>query len=95
MNGARYLSVTKAPHNTESLRVTGREHVLSGLVVTLALILLDVFILIFNHLRLCLATAIHNLKWLKITHICFNWVQIFANLDVQTGILFYNSDLID
>ena len=22
---------------------------------------------IFNHLRLCLATAIHNLKWLKIT----------------------------
>ena len=28
------------------------------------------YFLIFNHLRLCLATAIHNLKWLKITHIC-------------------------
>ena len=24
----------------------------------------------FNHFGLCLATAIHNLKWFKITHIC-------------------------
>ena len=25
---------------------------------------------IFTHLKLCLATAIHNFKWVKITHIC-------------------------
>ena len=34
----------------------------------LAHILQIFFFLIFNHLKLCLATAIHNLKWLKITH---------------------------
>ena len=38
--------------------------------------------LIFNHLKLCLATATHNFKWMKITDICLIWVQIFANLDV-------------
>ena len=31
---------------------------------------------------LCLATAIHNLKWLKITHICKFETQTFTNLDV-------------
>ena len=31
---------------------------------------------------MCLATAIHNFKWPKITHICLVWAQIFANLDV-------------
>ena len=36
---------------------------------TLILILQSYFIFIFNHLMLCLATAIHNLKWLEITHI--------------------------
>ena len=46
----------------------------------LTLILLGKFILIFNHLRLCLATAIHNLKWLKITHICLIWDQTFTNV---------------
>ena len=30
------------------------------------------FILIFHHLRLCLAIAIHNHKWLKITHFWFH-----------------------
>ena len=30
-----------------------------------------IYFLFFNHLRLRLATAIHNLKWLKITPICF------------------------
>ena len=34
------------------------------------LLLLREFIYIVKHLRLCLATAIHNLKCLKITHIC-------------------------
>ena len=34
----------------------------------------------FKHLRLCLATAIHNLKWLKIIHI--NWGQTSTNLDI-------------
>ena len=29
--------------------------------------------LIFYPLEVCLATAIHNFKWLKITHICLIW----------------------
>ena len=31
---------------------------------------------------LCLATAIHNLKWLKITHICLILEHTFSNIDV-------------
>ena len=27
---------------------------------------------------LCLATATHNIKWVKITHICLFWDQKFA-----------------
>ena len=38
--------------------------------------------LIFNHLRLCLANAIHNPKWLKITYICLIWDKTFTNRDV-------------
>ena len=34
------------------------------------LILQSQFILIFRPLKLCLATATHNFKWLKISHIC-------------------------
>ena len=37
---------------------------------------------IFNHLRLCLATVIHNLKWLKFMNICLIWDQIFKKLDI-------------
>ena len=37
---------------------------------------------IVNHLRLCLATAIHNLKWVKITHICLIWDKTLTNIDV-------------
>ena len=36
----------------------------------LTIVLLSYFIEFFDHLRLCLAIAIHNLKLLKITHIC-------------------------
>ena len=32
--------------------------------------------------KLCLATAIHNFKCVKITHICLMWDQAFPNLDV-------------
>ena len=39
-------------------------------------------------LRLCLATAIHNLKWLKITHICLNLIKKNTNLDIYTIISF-------
>ena len=46
------------------------------------LILLSTFIYIFNHLKLCIATAMHNLKWLKITDICLIWDQTLLNLDV-------------
>ena len=32
---------------------------------------------IFNHLKLCLADAIHNFKWVKIIQICQNRGYIF------------------
>ena len=37
---------------------------------------------VLKHLKLCLAIAIHKLKWLKNTHICLIWNQTFTNLDV-------------
>ena len=37
---------------------------------------------LYYNLKLCLTTATHNVKWLKITHICLIWAQIFATLDV-------------
>ena len=37
---------------------------------------------IFTHLKLCLATATHNFKWVKITHICLVWEHTFAHRDV-------------
>ena len=43
---------------------------------------------IFTHLKLCVATATHNFKWAKITHICLFWDQQFANLDVEALISF-------
>ena len=30
-------------------------------------------IYIFTNLKLCLATATHNFKWVNITHICWIW----------------------
>ena len=48
----------------------------------LTLALLRKFIEIFTHLKLCLATAIHNFNWVKITHICLVLVISFANIDV-------------
>ena len=36
----------------------------------------------FHLLNFYLATATRHFKLLKITHICFIWDQIFANLDV-------------
>ena len=44
---------------------------------------------IFTHFKLCLATATHNFKWVKITHICLIGDRTFANLDVSN-----NSDFI-
>ena len=31
----------------------------------------------FTHVKLCLATAIHNFKWVEITHICLITDQTF------------------
>ena len=36
--------------------------------------------LIFTHLKLCLADAIHNFKWVKIIQIWQNRSQLFSNL---------------
>ena len=35
---------------------------------------------IFTHLKLCLADAIHNFKWMKIIQIWQNGGQLFSNL---------------
>ena len=36
---------------------------------------------IFTHLKLWLATATHNSKWVKTTHICVILDKVFANFD--------------
>ena len=41
-----------------------------------------------TQLKLSLADAIHNVKWMKITHIFLIRDQAFANLDVLTPISF-------
>ena len=38
--------------------------------------------LIFTHLKLCLATATNNFKWVKIILVCLLWDQKLANLDI-------------
>ena len=45
---------------------------------------LSYIIYYFTHLKLCLATATHNFKWVKITDICLNWDQTFAKFDLET-----------
>ena len=40
----------------------------------------SVIIWIFTHLKLCLADAIHNFKWVKIIHIWQNGGQMFADI---------------
>ena len=35
---------------------------------------------IFTHLKLCLADAIHNFKWVKIIQIWQNGSQLFSNI---------------
>ena len=39
-------------------------------------------ILNFHPLEGVLATAIHNFKWVKGTHICLIWEETFANIYV-------------
>ena len=43
---------------------------------------------IFTHLKLCLADAIHNFKWVKIIQIWQNRSQLFSNLAGWCHILF-------
>ena len=44
--------------------------------------------IIFTHFKLCLATASHNLKWLKITHICLIWESKLLIFYAYSHILF-------
>ena len=37
--------------------------------------------LFFTHLKLCLATATHNLKWIKFTWMCTIWINIYAKFE--------------
>ena len=49
----------------------------------------------FNHFRLCLATAIHSLKWSKMTHICFILEQTLTNIaGSAVNFILNNSDSI-
>ena len=41
---------------------------------------------IFTHLKLCLANATHNFKWVKNSYICANWFGTYANLAILTFI---------
>ena len=41
--------------------------------------------LIFTHLKLCLATATHNFKWVKISHRLM-WDQTFAVKHISLAI---------
>ena len=50
--------------------------------------------LIFVHLKLCLATATHNFKWLKITHICLIWHKIFFKSWCLNSNLFPNNSFL-
>ena len=42
---------------------------------------------IFTHLKLCLADAIHNFKWVKIIQIWQNGGQLFSNIADWSHIL--------
>ena len=42
---------------------------------------------IFTHLKLCLADAIHNFKWVKIVQISQNEDQLFSNITNSCPIL--------
>ena len=49
---------------------------------------LNYSIWIFTHLKLCLADAIHNFKWVKIIQIWQNGRQLFSNIADWCHILF-------
>ena len=51
---------------------------------------------IYTHMKLCLATATHNLKWVKITHnYLFNWwPNIYKYWCLNTHFVLNNCDLI-
>ena len=56
--------------------------------VMLTLYPLSCLILIFTHLKLWVAAATHNFKWVKITGTRLVWDQTVANLEVYTHISF-------
>ena len=45
---------------------------------------------IFTHLKLCLADAIHNFKWVKIIQIWQNGGQLFSNSADLCHILYWH-----
>ena len=50
-----------------------------------------VLIEIFIHLKLCLATATHNFKWMKITLMCTTQIKPDANLANVTCLMFIST----
>ena len=43
-------------------------------------IFINIYTFTFTHLKLCLADAIHNFKWVKIIQIWQNGGQLFLNI---------------
>ena len=75
------------PQITRSYQII-HQHIARFFLTYLTIYPLRYLILISTHLKLCLAIATHNFKWLKITHNCLIWDETFANLDVWTLIYF-------
>ena len=46
-------------------------------------------------MKLCVATATHNFKWVKITHICSFWDKTFANLDFWMSLVLFPVAMIE
>ena len=57
------MTVVQDGHNLSVIKIQ------TDLTITITLVALSYIIWIFTHLKLCLATAIHNFKWVEITDI--------------------------
>ena len=81
--------VPQALHDCKTTSVGCHIYCVSLIIVNIIAETLIYLIRIFNHLKLCLATATHNFKCVNITHICLIWdetvmLQMFTITVEQT-----------
>ena len=76
-----------ARYGSSSVLDTGPANTSRSSNVSLTLSLPNYSIWIFTHLKLFLADAIHNIKWMKIIQIWQNGGQLFSNIADWCGIL--------